>query len=421
MSAENFSQLKKLILFLWTSPLSDFYRKKYEADKFNPERDLKDIESFKKVPYLSRQELAAVTPSQRLFFKPEGFWYQAHTSGTTKQRPAFFYFKLDRLEKPNLILPNQFKNVLFLNHPSRLPRFLRALNAQGALFTIGDINNLPLAAIQAREAKVNCIFSSPTLLVVFAEHLKNHYDPAKIKYIRCVGELMTPKKYSLLKSLFQNAEIESAYAMVETGTMGFQCPNLIGSEQFSKYHARNDRFYFETLKSGELIVSNLKFYDRFGTPLVRYRTGDVLVFDQNPCGCGRAGLVFKIEGRAGFDFIKIGGGVISETELERAIKFVERLLPIKDYMLSLEELAENDKLKVKLSLKLETNLNLNPPLGDINKIFSENFRIGANSSLKDAVEKGFFAPLEVSISENPLAQKGLKQTHIVNNLLERSP
>lgn len=58
---------------------------------------------------------------------------------------------------------------------------------------------------------------------------------------------------------------------------------------------------------GELVVTTL--VDRF-TPLVRYRTGDLVTLDRSPCACGRTHVRFKLLGRAGDQIIVKGRSVL---------------------------------------------------------------------------------------------------------------
>ncbi len=62
---------------------------------------------------------------------------------------------------------------------------------------------------------------------------------------------------------------------------------------------------------GELVVTTL--VDRF-TPLVRYRTGDLVTLDRSRCACGRTHVRFKILGRA-TDQILVEGRTVLPREL----------------------------------------------------------------------------------------------------------
>jgi phenylacetate-CoA ligase len=91
------------------------------------------------------------------------------------------------------------------------------------------------------------------------------------------------------------AAIEAAYSavaydhtgMTELGPTGFSCSARDG------VHLVESEFIFEVLPSGELVATNL---GRWGSPLIRYRTGDRVEVAREPCSCGSP-------------FLKIVGGI----------------------------------------------------------------------------------------------------------------
>jgi phenylacetate-CoA ligase len=91
------------------------------------------------------------------------------------------------------------------------------------------------------------------------------------------------------------AAIEAAYSavtfdhtgMTELGPTGFSCSARDG------VHLVESEFIFEVLPSGELVATNL---GRWGSPLIRYRTGDRVEVASEPCSCGSP-------------FLKILGGI----------------------------------------------------------------------------------------------------------------
>jgi phenylacetate-CoA ligase len=91
------------------------------------------------------------------------------------------------------------------------------------------------------------------------------------------------------------AAIEAAYSavaydhtgMTELGPTGFSCSARDG------VHLVESEFIFEVLPGGELVATNL---GRWGSPLIRYRTGDRVEVASEPCSCGSP-------------FLKILGGI----------------------------------------------------------------------------------------------------------------
>jgi phenylacetate-CoA ligase len=75
--------------------------------------------------------------------------------------------------------------------------------------------------------------------------------------------------------------------MTELGPTGFSCSARDG------VHLVESEFIFEVLPGGELVATNL---GRWGSPLIRYRTGDRVEVASQPCSCGSP-------------FLKILGGI----------------------------------------------------------------------------------------------------------------
>jgi phenylacetate-CoA ligase len=105
--------------------------------------------------------------------------------------------------------------------------------------------------------------------------------------------------------------IEAAYGarcfdhtgMTELGATGFTCHAQAG------VHLIESEFIFEIIDpetgagappggQGELVATNL---GRVGSPLIRYRTGDLVQLDTRPCGCGRT-------------FARLDGGILGRAD-----------------------------------------------------------------------------------------------------------
>jgi phenylacetate-CoA ligase len=74
--------------------------------------------------------------------------------------------------------------------------------------------------------------------------------------------------------------------------------------------------------TGEMVMTFLEWE---GTPFQRYAYGDLLQVFTNPCACGRAGLRFKIVGRADDMLIVKGVNVFPEAIKKEILKFAPRV------------------------------------------------------------------------------------------------
>jgi phenylacetate-CoA ligase len=100
------------------------------------------------------------------------------------------------------------------------------------------------------------------------------------------------------------ARVFDQHGLTEVGPVSFEC-----FEQPGALHVNENEFICEvvdpkTLESvadghpGELLLTNL---GRTGSPVIRYRTGDVVVRRSEPCACGRS-------------FARLEGGIIARTD-----------------------------------------------------------------------------------------------------------
>jgi phenylacetate-CoA ligase len=117
--------------------------------------------------------------------------------------------------------------------------------------------------------------------------------------------------------------------MTETGPMGVECLDNPGG-----IHLLESEFIVEVIdpedgnpvavnQEGELVVTNL---GRSGSPLIRYRTGDIVRLDPNPCPCGSlyARLVGGILGRTD-SMIHIRGNNLYPSAIEAVLRGIPGL------------------------------------------------------------------------------------------------
>ncbi len=168
------------------------------------------------------------------------------------------------------------------------------------------------------------------------------------------------------------AAIEAAYSascfdhtgMTELGPTGFSCTQRDG------IHVVESEFIFEVLDEagkptteGELVATNL---GRWGMPLVRYRTGDLVKVSREPCSCGSPflKLVGGIRGRAD-DMFTVRGVNLFPSQVEDIVRrhpqvaeFVieHRRVRQMDEVALLVEMAGDDRSTTRLEADLRQAL-----------------------------------------------------------------
>jgi phenylacetate-CoA ligase len=123
---------------------------------------------------------------------------------------------------------------------------------------------------------------------------------------------------------------------------------------------------------GELVITNL---GRWGSPLIRYRTGDRVIADPEPCPCGRPWLRLKggILGRTD-DMMVIRGNNVYPSALENIVR---RFRQVTEFQIELDEVgamanlrllietqpeASGPELAAELAAAIRTELNVRPEL-----------------------------------------------------------
>jgi phenylacetate-CoA ligase len=166
--------------------------------------------------------------------------------------------------------------------------------------------------------------------------------------------------------------IEAAYSascfdhtgMTELGPTGFSCTQRDG------IHLVESEFIFEVLDAkgkpaadGELVATNL---GRWGMPLVRYRTGDLVAVSREPCSCGSPflKLIGGIRGRAD-DMFTVRGVNLFPSQVEdivrrhpQVIEFVieHRRVRQMDEVALVVEIAGDDRSTTRLEADLRQAL-----------------------------------------------------------------
>jgi len=152
------------------------------------------------------------------------------------------------------------------------------------------------------------------------------------------------------------ARVFDHYGMTEVGPVAAECEEAPGG-----LHILEDDFIAEVLDAetglpvpagttGELVVTNL---GRHGSPLIRYRTGDVVMLDPEPCRCGRTWckLFGGVQGRTD-DMIHIRGNNLYPSAIEAVVRrfpeivefriIVDRSGPLADLKVQVEASAGHD-------------------------------------------------------------------------------
>lgn len=144
--------------------------------------------------------------------------------------------------------------------------------------------------------KPSYLITVPSFLLKLIEYAETHnidYNVSGIKGAICIGEPLRNQDFSpniLSKKITSKWDIKlfSTYASTEMSTAFAECEHFIGG------HHHPELIITEVLdandipvangEAGELAVTTLGIE---GMPLVRFKTGDIVQFHNEPCKCGR--------------------------------------------------------------------------------------------------------------------------------------
>jgi phenylacetate-CoA ligase len=130
------------------------------------------------------------------------------------------------------------------------------------------------------------------------------------------------------------ARVIDHWGMTEIGALGVECVENPGGLHILESECIAEIVDPDTLepaigdeqgvRRGELVITNL---GRTGSPLIRYRTGDLVESDPEPCSCGRSLLRLKggILGRAD-DMITIRGNNVFPSSIEAILREFDQLV-----------------------------------------------------------------------------------------------
>ncbi|MBI4134519.1 MAG: phenylacetate--CoA ligase family protein [Candidatus Sungbacteria bacterium] len=328
ISADTFEKFKAMVSRVAESPRSNFYKEKFREARFHF-NDLRVPDDILKVPLLSREELSRTTPFERLYVDLDKVKYVRYTSGTSGSHAMLLLKSEQRYripgKRPLILFSSNQLDVHYAQAPraAAWPYFPPLIHAA---------QNMAITAVLAEAYGVDAIVGFPSRMVEFAKSM-SEVGRGRVESLFILGERFTQSLAQVLHDNFPRAILDPRYGMSEVGLPGYQCDEL-RQQGKGVYHCDLDYLleitepetghWMQSGQEGEIVVTEL-----YESPhqVIRYRTGDAGRITSAACSCG-APFTFEVTGRADFDIVKIGGGVLRTDEIERVIgRFSDRILP----------------------------------------------------------------------------------------------
>jgi len=190
--------------------------------------------------------------------------------------------------------------------------------------------------------KPTAIVAVPSFILKLIAYAKEHsidINASSVKKAICIGENIRNTDFSLnvlgkkitdawniqLFSTYASTEMQTAFTECNKGKGGHLNPELLIVELLD-----DNNQPVEAGKPGEVTITTL---DVEGMPLLRYKTGDICIADNEPCGCGRNSLrLSPVIGRKK-QMIKFKGTTLFAPALFDLLNGMEN---IRDYVVEVE-------------------------------------------------------------------------------------
>ena len=166
----------------------------------------------------------------------------------------------------------------------------------------------------------------------------------------CIGgEIFTPSRRRVLEEDY-GINITQGYGFAEVGVMGWECEQKSGMHIDEEYIIEVvDPVTGKNLEPGEVgecVVTHIN--DAY--PLIRYGSGDLVSFTDEPCPCGRTSpRILRVFGRVG-EAVKTRGMFIYPKEADEAIL---KLSEISNYQMVVTRSGHRDEITCKVELSSE--------------------------------------------------------------------
>lgn len=369
-------QRRKLAeMFAEILPSNRFYANKFKGIPFDPKNDPID-----QLPLTTRQELEADQTANppygtNLTFPIDHYSRYCQTSGTGGKPMRWLdtsesWAWIGRCWKTIFAAAGVSKNdrLLFAFSFGPFLGFWGAFDssvAHGFLSIPGGGMSTSARLRMIFDNRVTIVCCTPTYALRIAEVAKQEgldLPGSSVRALIVAGEPggSIPETKAAIETAW-GARMFDHSGMTETGPMTFECQEAPGG-----LHVIESEFIVEVIDTktgaavgdgqvGELVVTNL---GRWGSPLIRYRTGDQVRLTRGTCKCGRtfARLEGGILGRVDEMFIVRGNNVFPS-----AVEAVLRRFPeLVEYRVNI--LDDGALTRVRLEIELAPGLEDSPSL-----------------------------------------------------------
>jgi phenylacetate-CoA ligase len=358
-------RLKEHLDYLYRQ--SPFYRGKFRSAGFTPQ-DIKSLEDFRElVPLTSKDELRLVREERGdpfcglLCVERENILYILRTAGTTGLPSIYGLTKRDIEHLGDLMARLWYQIGARMGDTVACATMgtwnffarclLEGLRTAGITtyhfaMPIEGEEIFPIEVLPQYMDLHGFYLSARPLMQITEKYGKSLKEMLpSLKYVMVAGQRMTDAFRRGMEDHWGCGFFE-AYTMTDAGLPSATC-----TAQPNFFHFPEDSFLIEvidpqtgedltgTQKEGEFVVTPLLLE---GTPLVRFRSGDIGLSILEPCQCGRTGMRLALSERLAHSVL-VGQRRIFTRQVEEVLYGLEELL-FHPYYLVREKVQPQDRL-----------------------------------------------------------------------------
>ena len=353
-------KLVKQVQWVWDRV--PFYRAKMEEKGVTP-ADIKGVEDLHKLPFISKDDLRDQYPKGMLAVPQSQCVRIQSTSGTTGRRVVVYYTRhdidlwYDCCTRAVVAAGGSNEDVCQVCYGYGL--FTGGAGLDGGSHKVGCLT-LPMSSGNTErqlqfmlDMQASILCCTPSYAAYLGESLKEKgYKPEDIPLKAGIfgAEPWTEEMRQDIQNTLGIKDYD-IYGLTEMSGPGvaFECEDQHGM------HVQEDHFLVEIIDpdtgeqlpngaKGELVFTSL---DKEAFPLLRYRTRDICVLNDQPCPCGRTHIrMSKPMGRSD-DMMVIRGVNVFPSQIETVL-LREGYPP--NYMIEVDRINNTDTLDVNVEL-----------------------------------------------------------------------
>lgn len=295
------------------------------------------------LPFMERKDLGEHYP-YGLFAVPLRDIVRIHTAPGTNLNPTVTGYTKQDLNIWREMVARALNasgvtelDVLQITLDSGLANWGRDYKDGAEALEAGVIPNTPLSLekqlMVLRDYKTTVLITTPSSASQLASYMfRSSFNPTglNLRTLILVGDAINPEFRAFLESkLHVTVWLQYGLSEVPGPAMAFECKNHQG------LHVSEDHFYPEIIdphngkvlsmgKTGELVFTSLSTR---AFPLIRFRTGDMAKFIDEPCSCGCPFVRIHWSGERTDDLLTINGVKIHQAQIQRHLEKALEVTP----------------------------------------------------------------------------------------------